>query len=345
MDLTTSYLGLSLKHPVVASASPLSATIDGICRLEEAGAAAVVLPSLFEEQIDAEANHLDHYLGYAADSFAEALSYFPEASRYRIGPEQYLETIASARTLTDIPIIGSLNGVSPGGWVDYAKLIEQAGAHALELNVYYIPTDLRMTGSEVEELYLDVLRDVRRTVSIPVAMKLSPHLSATANMAARLADAGADGLVLFNRFYQPDFDLESLTVVPHLTLSTAWELRLPLRWVAILYGRVPADLAITSGVHDHEDVLKGVMAGASVVMLASELLQHGLVRIGQIVHGLAAWMVAHEYESVSQMRGSMSQMRVAEPAAFERANYMKVLQSWRPDPAVFWGAQSRVRRT
>jgi dihydroorotate dehydrogenase (fumarate) len=333
VDLTTSYLGMSLKHPVLASASPLSASVDGICRLEEAGAAAVVLPSLFEEQIDAEAHHLDHYLGYAADSFAEALSYFPEAAQYRTGPEEYLEGIAKARARTDIPIIGSLNGVSPGGWVDYARLIEQAGAHALELNVYYIPTDLRMRGSEVEELYLDVLREVKQTVSIPVAMKLSPYFSATANMATVLADAGADGLVLFNRFYQPDFDLDSLTVVPHLVLSTDWELRLPLRWVAILYGRVPADFAITSGVHSYEGVLKSVMAGASAVMLASELLKHGLSRIGEIVHGLAVWMTEHEYESIVQMRGSMSQMCVAEPAAFERANYMKVLQSWRPDPA------------
>jgi dihydroorotate dehydrogenase (fumarate) len=333
VDLTTRYLGLSLKHPIITSASPLTATVDGICRLEEAGAAAVVLPSLFEEQIDAEAHNLDHYLGYAADSFAEALSYFPEAAQYRVGPDEYLERIASARALTDIPIIGSLNGVSPGGWTDYAHLIEQAGAHALELNVYYVPTDLQMRGSAVEELYLDVLREVRRTVAIPVAMKLSPYFSATANMAAMLADGGADGLVLFNRFYQPDFDLESLTVVPHLVLSTDWELRLPLRWVAILYGRVPADLAITSGVHGYEDVLKSVMAGASAVMLASELLQHGIGRIGEIVHAMTVWMTEHEYESVAQMQGSMSQLRVAEPAAFERANYVKVLQSWRPDPS------------
>lgn len=333
MDLSTSYLGLSLKHPVVAAASPLAATADGICRLAEAGAAAVVLPSLFEEQLDAEALHLDHYLGYAADSFAEALSYFPEASQYRIGPDAYLERIASARVLTDVPIIGSLNGVSPGGWVEYARLIEQAGAHALELNVYFIPTDLRMTGAEVEAMYFDVLREIRASVTIPIAMKLSPYFSATANMAYRLADAGADGLVLFNRFYQPDFDLESLSVVPHLVLSTDWELRLPLRWTAILYGRVPADLAITSGVHSAEDALKGVMAGANVVMLASELLQHGMGRIGEIVHGMHVWMTEREYESVAQMRGSMSQLCVAEPAAFERANYMKVLQSWRPDPA------------
>jgi len=333
LDLTTSYLGLSLPHPIVASASPLSATVDGICRLAEAGAAAVVLPSLFEEQIDADANHLDHYLGYAADSFAEAISYFPEAAQYRIGPDEYLEHIAKARAATDVPIIASLNGVSTGGWTDYAKLIEEAGAHALELNVYYIPTDLHLTGSDVEAQYLDVLKDVRRTVSIPVAVKLSPYFSATANMASRLVDAGADGLVLFNRFYQPDFDLDSLTVTPHLVLSSDWELRLPLRWVAILYGRVPVDFAITSGVHSYEDALKGVMAGASVVMVASELLQHGIGRLGEIAHGMTVWMTEHEYESVSQMRGSMSQMCVAEPAAFERANYMKVLQSWRPDTA------------
>jgi len=333
VDLSTSYLGLSLKHPVVASASPLSVTVDGICRLAEAGAAAIVLPSLFEEQINDDANALDHYLGYAADSFAEALSYFPEASQYRIGPEEYLERIASARARVDVPIIASLNGVSTGGWIDLARAIQQAGAHALELNVYFIPTDTMMRGETVEQMYLDVLEDVRACVTIPVAVKLSPYFSATANMAMRLADAGADGLVLFNRFYQPDFDLETLSVVPHLVLSSSWELRLPLRWTAILYGRIAADLAITSGVHSYEDVLKSVMAGANVVMLASELLQHGVDRIGEIVHGMRVWMQEREYESVTQMRGSMSQICVAEPSAFERANYMKVLQSWRPDPA------------
>ena len=333
MDLTTTYLGLSLRHPIVASASPLTATVAGIQRLEEAGAAAVVLPSLFEEQITAEAQHLDHYLGYASESFAEALTYFPEAASYQIGPDAYLECVAKARESVDIPIIASLNGASSGGWVDYARSIEQAGARALELNVYFIPTDLRMTGSDVEAMYVDILREVRQSVSIPIAMKLSPYFSSTANMAMQLVDAGADGLVLFNRFYQPDFDLESLTVVPHLVLSHEWELRLPLRWVAILYGRIPADLAITSGVHGYEDVLKSVMAGANAVMMASELLQHGVDRIGAIVHELSDWMTEREYQSISQMRGSMSQLCVAEPAAFERANYMKVLQSWRPDPS------------
>jgi dihydroorotate dehydrogenase (fumarate) len=235
--------------------------------------------------------------------------------------------------VVDIPIIGSLNGISTGGWIDYARKIEQAGADALELNIYYIPTDVDMPSTEVEQMYVDVVKDVKQNVSIPVAVKLSPYFSATANMAYRLAEAGADALVLFNRFYQPDFDLEYLEVTPHLVLSNSHELRLPLRWVAILYGRVPVDFAITSGVHTYEDVLKGLMAGAKVTMMASELLQNGLGRINEIVQGMLVWLEEHEYESVAQMRGSMSQQYVAEPAAFERANYMRVLQAWQPDPA------------
>jgi dihydroorotate dehydrogenase (fumarate) len=252
---------------------------------------------------------------------------------YNIGPEEYLNLISRAKRVVDIPIIGSLNGVSTGGWIDYARKIEQAGADALELNIYYIPTDVGMPSIEVEQMYVDVVRDVKQNVSIPVAVKLSPYFSATANMAYRLAEAGADGLVLFNRFYQPDFDLEHLEVTPHLVLSNSHELRLPLRWVAILYGRVPVDFAITSGVHTCEDVLKGLMAGAKVTMMASELLQNGLQRISEIVQGMLVWLEEHEYESVTQMQGSMSQQHVAEPAAFERANYMRVLQSWQPDPA------------
>jgi dihydroorotate dehydrogenase (fumarate) len=333
MNLTTTYLGMTLKNPIVPSASPLSQSADHICRLEDAGAGAVVLYSLFEEQITQESHQLDHYLNYGSDSFAESLSYFPGTAAYTIGPEEYLNLISRAKRVVDIPIIGSLNGVSTGGWIDYSRKIEQAGADALELNIYYIPTDIGMTGVEVEQMYLDVVADVKRSVSIPVAVRLSPYFSATANMACRLAEVGADALVLFNRFYQPDFDLENLEVVPHLVLSNSHELRLPLRWVAILYGQVPLDLAITSGVHTHEDVLKGLMAGAKVTMLASELLQNGLKRIDEILQGLRVWMEEHEYESVSQMQGSMSQQHVAEPAAFERANYMKVLQSWRPDPA------------
>ena len=333
MDLSTTYLGLDLAHPIVPSASPLSDDIDGIRRLEDAGAPAVVLHSLFEEQITAESHRLDHYLSYFTEAYAEAQTYFPEMEAYHVGPDGYLEKIRQAKKAVGIPIIGSLNGASTGGWVEYARLIEEAGADALELNIYYIPTDTRMSGAEVEAMYVEVVRDVRAALSIPLAVKLGPFFSAPAHMAAQLATAGADGLVLFNRFYQPDLDLEALAVVPHLVLSDSHELRLPLRWVALLYGRVDVDFAITSGVHTPEDVLKGLMAGAKVTMTASALLRHGLGYLAEVVEGVRAWMEAHEYSSVRQMQGSMSQQYVPEPAAFERANYMKVLQSWRPDPA------------
>jgi len=333
MDLTTNYLGLDLENPLVPSASPLSRNLDTIRRLEEAGAAALVMHSLFEEQITLESDQLDHYLNYFTDAFAEALSWYPELPDYKVGPEEYLDNIQKAKEAVDIPIIGSLNGVSSGGWISYAKEIEQAGADALELNVYYIPTDPAMAGGVVEQMTLDVLTAVKESVSIPVAVKLSPYFSATANLAQRLADAGADGLALFNRFYQPDLDLESLEVVPHLALSTSEELRLPLRWVAILYGRIQVDLALTTGVHSAQDALKGIMAGANVTMMASELLQNGVERIDQMLTAMERWMERREYESVAQMRGSMSQQNAADPAAFERANYMKSLQSWRPDPA------------
>ncbi|GIV69152.1 dihydroorotate dehydrogenase-like protein [Caldilinea sp.] len=332
IDLTTTYLGMKLKHPVVPSASPLSESLDKIKRLEDAGASAVVMYSLFEEQIVGESHLLDHYLSYGAESFAEALHYFPELDSYNVGPEGYLDLIRRAKESVAIPIIGSLNGVSTGGWVEYARMIEQAGADALELNIYYIPTDPALTGAEVEQMYLDVVRDVKANISIPLAVKVGPFFSSFANMAMRLAKAGADGLVIFNRFYQPDFDLERLEVVPNLTLSNSYELRLPLRWVSILYGKVPVDFAITRGVHTYEDVLKGVMAGASVTMMASELLRNGVQRIGLIVQEVARWLEEHEYQSLMQARGSMSQQNVAEPAAFERANYMKVLQSWKFDP-------------
>ncbi len=332
MDLTTTYMGMSLKNPLVPSSSPLSHKVDNIRRMEDAGAAAVVMHSLFEEQITLESLQLDHYLSYGTDSYAEALTYFPDLESYNVGPEEYLDLIRQTKEAVGIPIIGSLNGVSTGGWVEYARRIQEAGADALELNVYYIPTSIELTGTEVEQLYLDILRDVKTSVSIPVAMKLSPYFSATANMAHRLATAGADALVLFNRFYQPDLDLEELEVAPRLVLSKSREMRLPLRWVAILYGRVPADLAITGGVHNHVDVLKGLMAGAQVTMMASALLQKGVKRISKVLKNMADWMEEHEYESVAQMQGSMSQQHVTEPAAFERANYMKILQSWRPDP-------------
>jgi dihydroorotate dehydrogenase (fumarate) len=332
IDLTTNYLGLKLKHPVVPSASPLSDSLDKIKRLEDAGASAVVMYSLFEEQIVGESHLLDHYLSYGAESFAEALDYFPEMDSYNVGPHAYLDLIRRSKESVQIPIIGSLNGVSTGGWVEYARMIQEAGADALELNIYYIPTDPALTGAEVEQMYLDVVHDVKANISIPLAVKVGPYFSSFANMAMRLAKAGADGLVIFNRFYQPDLDLERLEVVPNLTLSSAWELRTPIRWVSILYGRVPVDFAVTRGVHSYEDVLKGVMAGANVTMMASELLRNGVGRIGLIVQEVARWLEEHEYHSLKQARGSMSQQNVAEPAAFERANYMKVLQSWKYDP-------------
>jgi dihydroorotate dehydrogenase (fumarate) len=333
MDLSTTYLGMTLKNPLVPSASPLSQTVEGIRRLEDAGAAAVVMYSLFEEQLVGESQQLDHFLSYGTESFAEALSYFPEMEDFNTGPDDYLNLISQAKEAVDIPVIGSLNGVSTGGWVSYASQIQQAGADALELNIYYIPTSVDISGTEVEQMYLDVVRDVKANVSIPVAVKLSPYFSATAHMAHQLAEAGADALVLFNRFYQPDIDLEELEVVPRLVLSASYEMHLPLRWVALLYGRVKADFAITSGVHTHIDVLKGLMAGANIMMMASALLQVGPAYLGQVLDKVVSWMDEHEYESVAQMRGSMSQQHVAEPAAFERANYMKVLQSWRADPS------------
>ena len=328
VDLTTTYLGLPLKNPLVASASPLSKKIDSVRRLADAGIAAVVLYSLFEEQITHESHELDHYLTRGTNTYAEALSYFPDLEHYNIGPEPYLEHLQRVKRAVDIPVIGSLNGVSTGGWVEYAQRIEAAGADALELNIYYLPTDPEVTSAELEESYLTLVRDVRAQLRIPIALKLSPFFTALPNMACRFADAGANGLVLFNRFYQPDFDLEQLEVVPTLTLSTSDDLRLPLRWIAMLYGRVPVNFALSGGVHTAEDVLKAMMAGASVAMLTSELLAHGIARARDILEDLQTWMIAHEYESIAQMRGSMSQRAVAEPAAFERANYMKALNSF-----------------
>ncbi len=333
MDLSTTYMGMTLKNPIVPSASPLSESLANIHKMEDMGASAIILPSLFEEQLTHESHQLDHYLSYGIDSYAEAANYFPDMAHYHTGPEAYLTLINQAKSAIDIPIIASLNGVSTGGWVDYAQNMEQAGADAIELNIYYIPTDITILGTEVEQMYLDVVTDVKNCVSIPIAVKLSPYFSSTANMASHLAEIGADALVFFNRFYQPDFDLESLDVVPHLVLSDAHEQLLPLRWVAILYGRVSIDFAITSGVHSHIEVLKGLMAGAKVTMITSELLRNGIGRIEEILTDMRVWMEEHEYESVTQMQGSMSQKHVTEPAIFERANYLNVLQSWRPDPA------------
>jgi dihydroorotate dehydrogenase (fumarate) len=330
MDLSVEYMGLHLKHPIVPSASPLSNTVDGIRALEDAGASAVVMYSLFEEQITSESFYLDDFLTYGTNCYSEALDYFPDLENYNVGPDGYLNLVRRAKESTEIPIIGSLNGVSSGGWIEYASLIEEAGADALELNIYFIPTNPEMTSKEVESLYVDVLKDVKSTVKIPVAMKLSPYFSSTGNMAKMLVEEGTNALVLFNRFYQPDFDLETLEVKPRLVLSHSPEMRLPLCWIAILYGQLLTDFAITSGIHTHEDVLKSLMAGAKVTMMASELLQNGIGRIQKILMDMQHWMNEHEYESVRQMIGSMSRMNVAEPAAFERANYMKMLASYRP---------------
>jgi dihydroorotate dehydrogenase (fumarate) len=302
IDLETSYLGLALRNPLVASAGPLSESIGNIRRLEDAGAGAVVLYSLFEEQITLESYHLDHHLSHGTESFAESLTYLPDVHDYKLGPDAYLEHIRRAKAAVGIPVIGSLNGVSTGGWISYAKKIQEAGADALELNVYFIPTD--------------------------PAVKLGHFWSAFANVASRLDGAGARGLVLFNRFYQPDFDLENLEVVPTLTLSSSYELLLRLHWTAILYGRVQADLAVTGGVHTVEDVLKAMMAGARVAMMTSALLRHGIEHLSAVRDGLRAWMEAREYASIRQMQGSMSYRSVHDPSAFERANYMRVLSSY-----------------
>jgi len=328
MDLRTQYLGLELKNPVVASASPLSRTLDNMKRLEDAGAAAIVMYSLFEEQIAHEAEELDHYLRYGTESFAEARSYFPETAEYNLGPGSYVDLLAKAKKSLGIPVIGSLNGISVGGWVNYAKQLQAAGADAIELNVYYIPTDPLLSSADVEGRYLEVLHAVKKAVTLPVAVKLSPFFSSMANMANRLVDAGADGLVMFNRFYQPDINLEQLEVVPEVNLSDSTEARLPMRWIAILHGRVKASLAATSGIHTAADVLKVVMAGADVAMMCSALLKHGPDHLRQVLTELREWMLEHEYVSIQQMKGSMSQKSVADPSAFERANYMKALNRY-----------------
>jgi dihydroorotate dehydrogenase (fumarate) len=328
MDLTTEYLGLKLRSPLVVSASPLSEDIDNLKRMEDAGAAAVVLYSLFEEQLRQDRLELNENMEQGTESFAEALTYFPEPEDFRLGPEEYLKHIAAAKKSTRIPIIASLNGSSEGGWTDYSRKIEQAGADAIELNIYYIPTDMNLTGTEVEMTYLDILKAVRAIVKIPVAVKLSPFFSNFANMARRLDQAGADGLVLFNRFYQPDIELESLEVKPNILLSTPMAMRLPLRWIALLHNRLRASLAATSGIHRASDVLKMLMAGADVTMLCSTIIRHGIPQIALIERDLVAWLTEHEYESVRQLKGSLSQSKCAEPAAFERAQYMKAITGY-----------------
>ena len=331
-DLSTTYLGLNLKNPLVASASPLSKNIDRARKLEEAGVSAIVMYSLFEEQINHESLELDHYLTRGTDSFAEAMTYLPDGGTYSVGPEKYLNQVAGLKKALSIPVIGNLNGVSKGGWTKYAKQIQDAGADALELNLYYIPTDPDLTAQELENAQVELVAQVKSAISIPLAVKLSPFITALPNFARRIVEAGANGLVLFNRFYQPDFDLNELRIVPSLDLSTSAELRLPLRWISILHGNINTDFALTSGVHTANDVLKSMMAGAKVAMMASNLLRNGEQVISSMLTDLETWMKEREYVSIKQMQGSMSQKSVKEPAAFERANYMNVLNSFRDLP-------------
>jgi len=328
MDLTTKYLGLKLRNPLVPSASPLMEDLDNLKRLEDAGAGAVVLHSLFEEQLTQDKESIESTLELGGSS-AEATSYFPTSGEYRLGPEDYLEHIAKAKKTVQIPVIASLNGVTNGGWIDYAKEIETAGADALELNIYYIPTDFKLTSAQVEDRYLSIIKAVRKAVSLPLAVKFSPYFSSFANVAKQVDDLGANGLVLFNRFYQPDIDLESLEVKPSVLLSTPQARRLPLRWIALLYGNVKADLAATSGIHNAQDVVKMLMAGAKVTMLCSVLLKQGIDHIVQIESDLKRWLEEHEYNSVKELVGTMSQQKCPNPEAFERAQYMKVLTSYK----------------
>jgi dihydroorotate dehydrogenase (fumarate) len=331
VDLSTTYLGLNLRNPLVASASPLSEDLGNLRKMEDAGASAVVFHSLFEEQINLESHELDRFLGAGTESFPESLTYLPELNWYNRGPDGYLEHLYRAKRATEIPVIASLNGASTGGWTKYARKMEQAGADALELNIYFVAANPEMTSIEVERAYCDLVREVSSSVKIPVAVKLSPYFTAMANMAGRLDKAGARGLVLFNRFYQPDFDLEKLEVVPRLTLSSSYELLLRLHWIAILHDSVKADLAVTGGIHTAEDVLKAMMAGGRVAMMTSALLKNGIEHMERVLGDIRRWMEEHEYESILQMQGSMSMRSVANPSAFERANYMRVLSdyAWR----------------
>ncbi len=329
MNITTNYLGLKLSSPIVPSAGPLSQDIGNIKAMEDSGAGAVVLFSIFEEQIEHEELEFYHHTAPHLDSHAEALSYFPSPKDFKTGPEEYLDHIRKAKEAVSIPIIASLNGKSLGGWIDYAKKIENAGADALELNIYRLATDINKSGSEVESSYIEIVSEVRKSVSIPIAVKLGPSFSSIAWMANQLDKVGANGLVLFNRFYQPDIDLEKLEVVPSVLLSTPMDLRLPLRWIAILYNRINADLAATSGIYSEQDVIKMIMAGASITQMLSSLLKFGISHIAEVITKLVYWMEVNDYESLEQMRGSMSYMNVADPAQFERANYMKILNSYK----------------
>jgi dihydroorotate dehydrogenase (fumarate) len=328
VDLSTKYLGLSLKNPLLVAACSLSDELDNLRKLEAAGAAAIVLHSLFEEQISHEEEEISKVYQHGADSYAEALSYFPEMEDYRLGPNSYLEHIVQAKKAVKIPVIASLNGISRGGWTRYARLIEDAGADALELNIYFVAADVQMTSQQVEGQYCELVAAVKQSVTIPLAVKIGPYFSSMGHMARQLVEAGADGLVLFNRFLQPDFDLENLEIRPKLELSTKYEQLLPLRWVAILRGRIKASLALSTGIHGPKGMLKALLAGADVGMVASVLYQKGFDHLGTILQGVQQWMEEKEYESVEQLKGSMSQANCPDPAAFERGNYMKALTSF-----------------
>ena len=328
IDLTTNYLGLKLKNPVVVSAGPMSEKLENFPRMEEAGAAAIVMYSLFEEQIEAESENIDSALEYGANSYAESMSYLPDMPKYHVGPDRYLDLLRKGKAAVSIPVIASLNGSSPGGWVRYSEYMQEAGADALELNIFDVPTDPEVTAEQLENRYCDLLRAIRKSVRIPIAVKLGPYFTSCANFARKLSEAGADGIVIFNRFYQPDFDLEEMEVVPNLVLSSPHELRLRLHWAAILYHQVETYIAITGGVHDATDVLKSMMAGAHVAMMTSALLKYGIEHIGVVLAGMEAWMAEHEYVSVKQMRGSMSMVNVEDPRAFLRGNYLKMLGSY-----------------
>jgi len=325
MDLKTKYLGLTLKSPLVVSASPLSEYLQNVKMMEDAGAGAIVLYSLFEEQIRTEEQELHYHTTSGTDSFAESLSYFPDQGEYKLGPEEYISHINKAKESVDIPIIASINGSTIGGWTEYAKEMEKAGADAIELNVYYIPSDMELSGGNVEQTYIDILRSVKSAVKIPVSIKLSPYFSNMANMARRLDDAGANGLVLFNRFYQPDIDLDEFEVTPNVQLSSSQAMRLPMRWIAILKDKVAADLAATSGIHTGMDAVKMLLVGANVTMLCSALLKHGIFHLQNIEKHMVEWMEQNEYNAVEEMIGAMSQQKTADPSAYERAQYMKAL--------------------
>jgi len=329
MDLSTTYLGLKLPHPIMPGASPMVDKIDLVKRMEDAGAAAIVMHSLFEEQLMREELATYHHIETPADSFAEAMTYLPRMDEFNLGPDQYLEQLVRIKQSVDIPVIASLNGFTSGGWIRYAKLMQDAGANALELNVYYLATNASESGEEVEQRTIDILKAVKQAVSIPVAIKLSPFFSSMANMAKRLDDAGADGMVLFNRFYQPDIDVESLDVEPVLRLSDSSELNLRLRWLAVVSGHVRASLAVSGGVHTHLDAVKAVMTGAHAVQVVSGILQQGPDVIRRIREGLTQWLEEHEYDSLEQMRGSMNLLRCPDASMFERANYIRILQGYK----------------